>query len=86
MKGVWQLPVLERRIINELYIKHNAKYHFYVDDGKMRIKKSLCGKHTQFTEEFESVENNEIVNMISRNTQDNFFILAPPLYLYCKSR
>lgn len=67
MNGVWQLPVLERIKINELYIKHNAKYHFYINDdiksdgGVMRVKKSLCNKHTQFTEEFESIEDSKIV-------------------------
>lgn len=67
MKGVWQLPVLERRTNNEQYIKHNAKYHYYEYEKTegicmSPIGRSLCGKHTQYVEDFESIKSGEILS------------------------
>jgi hypothetical protein len=67
LKGVWQLPVLERRTINEQYIKHNAKYHYYEYEEPRDISisplgKSLCNKHVQQVEDFESIKGGEILS------------------------
>jgi hypothetical protein len=66
MKGIWQLPVLERRTINEQYIKHNAKYHLYEYEEPEHLStsplgRSICGRHTQYVNEFESIKNEQIV-------------------------
>lgn len=67
MNGVWELPVLERRTINESYIKYNAKYHYYeYEEPKAAsispLGKSLCGNHTQMIEEFDHIESGEILS------------------------
>ena len=67
MKGVWQLPVVERRMINEQYIKHNAKYHYYeYEEPKDRnispLAKSLCNNHVQRVNDFESIDSGEILS------------------------
>ncbi len=66
LNGVWQLPVLEKRTINEQYIKHNAKYHYYERTGIEQqsinsLAKSICGKHTQQVDEYESIESGQIL-------------------------
>lgn len=66
MKGIWQLPVSERKTINEQYIKHNAKYHYYEYEepkqlGTMSLAISMCGRHTQLVNEFESIESGQIL-------------------------
>lgn len=76
MKGVWELPVLERRTINEQYIKHNAKYHYFeYEEGKSSLGKSLCGKHSQYVEDFESVESEQVIqspNMACKKCYEKF--------------
>jgi len=64
----WELPVLERRMINEQYVKHNAKYHCFIGDGIdaefkgiSKVAKSLCGRHLQYIDEFESIESGEVL-------------------------
>lgn len=69
LQGEWQLPVIERQSVNEQYIKHNAKYHFYVNVSEKpefsaicRPKKSMCGRHIKITEGYESVTDSYIIN------------------------
>lgn len=66
MKGTWQLPVLNRMMINEQYIKHNAKYHYYEYEeqdrpGILPIGTSVCGRHIQSVNDFESIESDQIL-------------------------
>jgi hypothetical protein len=80
LKGVWQLPVLERRTINEQYIKHNAKYHYYEYEEPKNISisplgKSLCNKHIQQVENFESIESEKVMqypNTVCKKCYEKF--------------
>jgi len=65
-RGTWQLPVLERKTINEQYIKHNALYHYYEyeeseEPGISLLAKSMCGRHMQNVNDFESIESGQIL-------------------------
>ncbi|MBI9013893.1 MAG: hypothetical protein JEZ08_16785 [Clostridiales bacterium] len=48
MKNVWQLPVIQSDLSDTDWIHPKAKFHYFIDGS------SLCGKHTQDTDYFET--------------------------------
>lgn len=68
MKIEWLLPTHESRTINEEIVKHNAKYHCFIDKkygeepGVQHSVKSLCGRHRQIVGYYEEIESGEIAS------------------------
>lgn len=87
-KGKWQLPVIERRTINEQYIKHNAKYHYYEYEEPSHISispfgESLCGRHGQPVNDFESIDNEQVIlfpNTVCKKCYEKFIKHYKPSY------